>query len=208
MLRGDAQTIRADGTKKCSMCGEIKPLNEFARASKERSGFMSACKGCRKSAYRKSEMERRKQRYASDPSYRASKRASVRAAFEKNGQRYVEKQRERYRQIESLRAAATERTKAWRAANPNSVKMYDARRRARDSGANGSFKADDVKRLLEQQRAKCIYCGTDISDGLHTIEHVIPLSRGGSNSIENIALACRSCNARKGQKLPSEFLNT
>ena len=43
----------------------------------------------------------------------------------------------------------------------------------------------------------CIYCGTP-SD---TVEHRIPLALGGTNNVDNLAPACRSCNSRLGQAL-------
>jgi 5-methylcytosine-specific restriction endonuclease McrA len=50
----------------------------------------------------------------------------------------------------------------------------------------------------------CQYC--DASPGRHelTVDHVIPRSRGGSHSWENLATACQTCNHRKGSKSPEE----
>lgn len=48
----------------------------------------------------------------------------------------------------------------------------------------------------------CQYCGKQTSD--LTIDHVIPRSRGGGHSWENLVSACRSCNHRKGGKSPAE----
>lgn len=49
----------------------------------------------------------------------------------------------------------------------------------------------------------CIYCGE--AKPL-TVDHKIPLTRGGTNNIENIVPACASCNSRKGTKTAREFL--
>lgn len=49
---------------------------------------------------------------------------------------------------------------------------------------------------------KCVYCGTMDAD---TIDHVIPLSRGGTNELSNLRPACRQCNMAKGDRLPSEM---
>ncbi len=45
----------------------------------------------------------------------------------------------------------------------------------------------------------CQYCGTHSGD--LTIDHIVPRSRGGSHSWENLVSACRTCNHRKGGKL-------
>lgn len=207
MPDGDAQTISPYGTKMCSKCGNAKSLSEFAKASRERSGYQSACKACRKNAYGKQAAERRKQRYASDPLFRDRQKAFVSAAFKKYGQKYKQQQLDRYRSNQDVRWAAVKRVVAWRESNPDGVRVHCSSKRAREAGAFGSFSAADVKRILASQSSRCIYCGSDISGGLHTVEHLTPLSRGGTNKVENIALACRSCNARKGDKMVTEFLS-
>jgi 5-methylcytosine-specific restriction endonuclease McrA len=47
---------------------------------------------------------------------------------------------------------------------------------------------------------RCQYCG-DFAD---SIDHVMPKSRGGENSWENVAAACRPCNVRKRDRTPNE----
>ena len=49
----------------------------------------------------------------------------------------------------------------------------------------------------------CQYCGDKARTSELTFDHVIPKSRGGKTSWTNIVTACRSCNMRKGDKLPS-----
>ena len=51
-----------------------------------------------------------------------------------------------------------------------------------------------------RDRYTCQYCGGKAE----SIDHVIPRSRGGEHAWENVVAACRRCNARKMNKLPSE----
>lgn len=48
----------------------------------------------------------------------------------------------------------------------------------------------------------CVYCEKKEAD---TFDHLIPLSRGGHTLYDNLVPACRSCNSRKGDRLPEEF---
>ncbi len=57
--------------------------------------------------------------------------------------------------------------------------------------------------LLEKFSRKCCYCGK--TDTPLEIEHITPKSRGGSNRVSNLCLACRPCNQRKGNQTATEF---
>jgi len=58
------------------------------------------------------------------------------------------------------------------------------------------------KNVLIRDNYKCQYCGSPNS---LTIDHVIPVSKGGASSFENCVAACKKCNGKKGNKLPSEI---
>ena len=62
----------------------------------------------------------------------------------------------------------------------------------------------DIRRLRLRQGNACFYCNTSFRD-TPTMDHVIPLSRGGATSIGNLVLCCRSCNSKKGAKTIMEF---
>ena len=51
---------------------------------------------------------------------------------------------------------------------------------------------------------RCQYCGHKFSSSELSLDHVIPLSRGGNSSWENVVCACLSCNVRKGNRTPHE----
>lgn len=71
-------------------------------------------------------------------------------------------------------------------------------RRALEKKAKGKFTLKDWKRILKEHFFRCAWCGT--KHGL-TIDHVIPLSKGGSNFPSNLQPLCRSCNSRKSNKI-------
>ena len=57
--------------------------------------------------------------------------------------------------------------------------------------------------LLDKWGRKCTYCNK--KDIPLEIEHIIPKSRGGSNRVSNLALACKKCNLKKGTQTAAEF---
>lgn len=50
----------------------------------------------------------------------------------------------------------------------------------------------------------CMYCGNKYGDALLTRDHVLPISKGGTDRWSNVVTACRSCNTRKGNRRPED----
>lgn len=83
----------------------------------------------------------------------------------------------------------------------------EARRRAAKFTAvppELSITEEDWKMILEIWDHRCAYCQKPHRK--LTQDHVIPLSRGGSHTVNNVVPACRSCNSRKFTKDVDEFL--
>ena len=57
--------------------------------------------------------------------------------------------------------------------------------------------------VLEKWQRTCMYCGA--KDRTLQIEHLVPKARGGSDRVDNLTLACESCNQRKGNRTAAEF---
>lgn len=79
-----------------------------------------------------------------------------------------------------------------------------ATRRARKLGAPGTYSDNDVKAIYKSQLGNCWWCGEQVGNNFH-VDHRVPLSRGGSNRIDNLVISCPPCNLSKGPKLPSEW---
>ncbi len=60
------------------------------------------------------------------------------------------------------------------------------------------------KNILIRDRYTCQYCKHVFSATDLTLDHVVPRSRGGNSSWENLVTSCRKCNNRKGSRLPEE----
>ncbi|EKO3443743.1 HNH endonuclease [Vibrio fluvialis] len=64
-----------------------------------------------------------------------------------------------------------------------------------------SFSAKKLASIASKTNGKCFYCGEAGTE----VDHVIAKSRGGSNRISNLVMACRKCNGSKRQKTIEEF---
>lgn len=121
---------------------------------------------------------------------RTCRRVRVRETFERHGDVYLRRQREKYA-ADPEKTLATNR--AWAKANPDKVALVHRIKRQRKRAA-GNLSAADWRLVLETYGSACLCCG---SDDPPTIDHVIPLSRGGSNTVDNVQPLCNGCNMRK-----------
>jgi 5-methylcytosine-specific restriction endonuclease McrA len=90
--------------------------------------------------------------------------------------------------------------------NPERVQAWHAKRRAKERAAETDelFTLDEI---FERDEGWCYLCHSDCSRADATMEHVIPIGppHFGTHSRDNVKLAHRSCNTRKGTKLLSEL---
>ena len=87
-------------------------------------------------------------------------------------------------------------------------RMRVAKRRAQKIVNGGSHTLEELEEQRKLQNNKCYYCGIDLSIVDDHKEHKMPISRGGSNGIENIVWACAPCNQKKSMKTEIEFLDS
>ena len=98
------------------------------------------------------------------------------------------------------RELALETSREWSKANRHRRTLYQrARQKQLDQSA---WTREDFARARELLDGACAYCGS--TENL-TLDHVVPLSREGSHTIENLVAACRPCNSRKGARDELEY---
>lgn len=86
----------------------------------------------------------------------------------------------------------------WKAKNPGRMAHLKAMRYARERNAEGSYTFEEWEKLKAQFGNKCAFCRKETK---LTRDHIIPLSKGGTNYISNIQPLCRSCNSKKNTKI-------
>jgi len=86
--------------------------------------------------------------------------------------------------------------------NPEGRRARDRNRAARKRGAEGFHSKTDIDRISADQRGKCAACGRRVTRKERHVDHIQPLSKGGSNWPSNLQILCGPCNLSKSAKDP------
>ncbi len=91
----------------------------------------------------------------------------------------------------------------WEVRSASFVMQVPAHIRLKSSTLDRIWKAPPVNRreVLRRDKHHCQYCG---SKHKLTLDHVLPRSKGGKHTWDNVVTACESCNSRKGDRTPEQ----
>jgi 5-methylcytosine-specific restriction endonuclease McrA len=203
--------VSMDITKYCSNkdCKQLnpQPISNFHKNKYTKDGYRSRCKACeleRANQYREHNREllaQKQQKYYKE--HGEVQRKSSRNWKESHKQRQQEYWQQWYEENKEHRA---EYFRRYETDKPHIILEKGRRRRKRKLNAEGSFTEEEFQKKLKQMGNRCFWCGRDLKDGDVTRDHYIPLTKGGSDCIDNIVPACRSCNCKKRNKMPHEFV--
>lgn len=98
-----------------------------------------------------------------------------------------------------------QRKREWEELNPLNRSTRDAKRRALEYNAIHENYSNWIKEVKSHKKFTCYWCGQRFSTKLFTKDHIIPLSRGGTDTKDNLVASCSFCNTSKGAKMPYEF---
>lgn len=174
----DHTTRLSSQVKTCTKCGKTKlATTEFFYSGKDgKHGLLPECKMCRAERQR---------------AYKAANKEKI--AEHHRAWRAANKER------------VADRLRAYRAANAEKIRARNFGRRARKANAEGKYTVADTELQYKRQKGRCYWCSTKVGKSYHA-DHIVPLSRGGSNRPENIVIACPSCNTSRQNKLPHEWI--
>ena len=173
--------------KICSTCKQLKPVECFGKDKRAKSGLRSQCKDCEKKYRVNGEKNR-------DPE---KKRL------------HAKRYRETHKEIEKARL------QNWKKNNPEKHKAYRSRTKLRNRCKAVEFDKDiTLEKLYNRDNGICAICGgrcnyenyifkdtTFIAGNTYpSIDHIKPLSKGGSHTWDNIQLAHKQCNSIKSNK--------
>jgi 5-methylcytosine-specific restriction endonuclease McrA len=150
--------------------------------------------GRREARVNKWRVDNRDRKNTTDRAWAAANKNKVKASYKKFRATHLEE--------------CLNRSRKWIAANRDRMAAYLRNYRAKKRSNGGTHTAEDVALILAAQGGKCTYCCVEITNKNKHIDHIIPISLGGSNSPDNLQVTCRTCNLSKGAKHPDVFAKT
>lgn len=206
----ERERLLAQGLQRCSKCRQVKTLSEFyKRSTKYRR--RTDCIECFQARSQRYYIKHNTKIRAKVRKYYAEHPEKIKAYRLKNRKRRMENKRRwdianqdhalAYRQeySEQNREAINAHARKYRAENPERIQELKARRRAREVNAEGDFTAKEWKAICDKYGNQCLCCGS--VDSPLTVDHIVPLIKGGSNFPNNLQPLCRSCNCKKQVKI-------
>ncbi len=168
--------------KTCIKCLVSLDLINFTTDKKMKDGLANYCRACKK---------------AYDLIYR-----------EKNWERIKKSKAEYFQAIKNnpeFRNSRKISKQVNYSKNPEKILAKNQQYVKRLKGAPGYHTEKQVKNLFAKQSGRCYYCKRNLQ-AKYQKDHFIPLSKGGTNYIENIRIVCGECNASKHNLLPHRFI--
>lgn len=208
---------RARETKVCTKCRIAKAPSEFrARVSSAGVKYCEpSCRACERAAARAdaeghNAATRRWRARHPEQARKLGREANLRRADKRRiewKRWYAEHRAEVIAKASAYAQKNAERIKARKRAqyaiDPFPVYRQVERRRARLAQVLCTLTKAQWEAVLDLYGHRCAYCGR--ADVKLTKDHILPISRGGPHTRENVVPACKPCNSRKQARTPEEW---
>lgn len=209
-------------TKVCTCCKIAKSILEFNKNKSKKDGLSTECKSCikiYKDEYRKNNAEKisigKKKHYEANKEKVLAKCAewknnnrehhnkTSREYHNKNRERVLKRNKEYYLKNKER---ILKRIQEWFNSEKGKISKRNTHYKRKLAMKNGISTLEILKHTSNIKNCYWCNCKIDktIKNGFH-IDHYIPLSKGGTHTLENIVISCPNCNILKSNKDPYKF---
>lgn len=183
--------------KACTKCKTWRPIEQFRPRLLSLDGHNSICRLCENESARRWRANNRDRVADLNRSFYQANREERLAYHRKYRQEHPEYFREKQKEFRQENVSYhRDYVREWGRSHPDKIKAQDhARRAAKRVG--GRFTPDEWAALKQRYDYHCLRCGRREPEIKLSADHVIPLSKGGVNTIDNIQPLCKPCNTAK-----------
>lgn len=181
--------------KVCTKCGDKLTLNCFCKDKSKKGGLRSSCRSCKVQTDREYTEKSRGKVLLTRCRYRESHRAELAYKERMRVKNFSDDERVEYNRKRLVYSKKNFKER-------QEIYAIDfANRKARQLGVEGKLNVKQWRDLKRKYGYMCLCCKRQEPEISLTIDHVIPLSKGGLNIIGNIQPLCGYCNKSKGSKI-------
>lgn len=182
--------------KVCSQCNKLLPPNEFNKDRRRSDNLRAICRECQSKWQLEYRTTHHNYYLLRHKEYYKANREKFKIYGQNNRDKKL-KYHHNYHQKHKEEIAA--RKKIYKLTHLDLYRSAWCKRRAKEKGNGGFFTPKEWNDLCEKYGHYCLMCGK--SDIPLTVDHIIPISLGGTNNIDNIQPLCQICNSQKGIKI-------
>jgi 5-methylcytosine-specific restriction endonuclease McrA len=187
--------------KQCSKCKESKSLDQFYKYKNGKYGVTSICKKCKKRLVKEYYNNNRDKIAKYHKEYNKEYRNNNRDKIAKYYKEYYDNNRDKIAKYHK-EYIQTERGKLL-----NKLKSQNRRYKEKYNTNPGERLTKKQIEYLAEVYKQCAYCNAELTPENTHIDHIHPLSKEGSHSIDNVVLACKDCNLKKNSKPLDQWLD-
>jgi 5-methylcytosine-specific restriction endonuclease McrA len=184
--------------KICSKCKTWRSTNRYIKRLLSRDGFDSICCECRNTASREWRAKNKQRvQELNREFYEANRehRKAYHRTYRRNNPGYFRAKMLEFRQQNPT--YNRDYNREWARSHPDKRAEKDNKRRAFKMGRKTSFTSQEWEVVKRAYNYTCLRCGSREPEIKLTADHVVPISKGGAGTIDNIQPLCKSCNSAK-----------
>jgi 5-methylcytosine-specific restriction endonuclease McrA len=187
--------------KVCTKCGDRLTVDCFSRDKFKKDGLRSSCKECKSQGDKKYRVENRDKVLTKMAEYRESHREELASKEKIRRMSFSDDEKMEYnrKKVEYNRSNFKQRQEI--------VAIDFANRKAKKLDIEGRLTVSQWRFLKIKYDYMCLCCKRQEPEISLTIDHIVPFSKGGENTIHNIQPLCGSCNKSKGSKVEQYGVN-
>lgn len=185
--------------KVCAKCHKRRSASKFSKNKSCCDGLQSYCRDCMREVWqrnRKKYLKTQKKYYQANHEQKLAKAAT---RYQKDGDTIRGKKKKKYAEDPAFRERQRNCVRRWSKRNPKRRAALETQREARKKTT--ATEPIDREKVFQRENGLCYLCGRKVAFKRFELEHVVPLSKNGSHTYDNVRVAHKTCNLRKGTRL-------
>lgn len=200
--------------KRCSKCGFVKDISDFYRRKETKEGYQSWCKKCVSKLHKEYYEENKEKITKLHKEYSRGNKKKItkyHKEYREDNKEEIRAYMREYRQTSNGKIVIASTEKKYRQSEKGkmNLKRKNHRRRTCMQYTEATLTPEQWQLVIRMQGNRCNMCKRKFTKKRFPVaDHIIPVSKGGGLTFENVQALCISCNSSKNDKLDLGVIQT